>query len=408
MKRMVILFVVLLIAVLAGVAIEKDPGYVLIAYRQWTIETPLWFALAAVVLSFIFLSFLFRLCRGAGLLSQRFNRWRQRRKIKRSHSNTSRGLIELTEGNWLTAEKYLLKALPSSDTPLINYLAAARAAQQRGESKLRDQYLREAQQSMPDAKVAIELTQAQLQLANGQDEQALATLQHLHSLVPKHAYVLQLLHNIYIKLKDWDKLREIMPKLHRYHVFNRDELHDTQVMMYQGLLAQASKQKDLTALQTIWHEFPRALRKDPDMVARYATLLIEQDAASAAEVELRYCLKKQFDEQLVTLYGLAEGDDPKKQLQVVEGLLKQHPNNPTLLLAAARICLYNQLWGKARSYFENSLNYEARPETYAELAQLVERLGEKQLATEYYRQGLVQLSTRKNTGLPKKSLPKLD
>mgnify|MGYP000727120986 CR=1 FL=1 len=55
------------------------------------------------------------------------------------------------------------------------------------------------------------MTQAELQLADQQLEQALATLKHLRSVAPKHTYVLRLLRRLYEQLGDyletldWDK-----------------------------------------------------------------------------------------------------------------------------------------------------------------------------------------------------------
>lgn len=111
------------------------------------------------------------------------------------------------------SKNHLIQALPNSDTPLLNYLTAARAAQNMGDNQLRDNFLREAQQSMPEAKIAVELTQAELQLSNHQWEQALATLKHLHAIAPRHPYVLMLMMRLYQEVKDWPQLIALLPNL---------------------------------------------------------------------------------------------------------------------------------------------------------------------------------------------------
>src|SRR5690606_39905473 len=58
-------------------------------------------------------------------------------------------------------------------------------------------------------------------------------------------------------------------------------------------------------------------------------------------------------------------------LQAAEALLKQHPQDPLLLLSLGRLCLQAELWGKAREYFEVSLEFSRSPETGAELARLL-------------------------------------
>lgn len=147
------------------------------------------------------------------------NKWHSRRLAQKAQATTRKGLIEYSEGYWQKAKNHLIQALPNTDTPLLNYLTAARAAQKMGDSKLRDHYLREAQQSMPEAKIAVELTQAQLQLANHQWEQALATLKHLQDLAPRHPYVLKLLMNLYEEIKDWQQLIALLPDLKRTTLF---------------------------------------------------------------------------------------------------------------------------------------------------------------------------------------------
>ena len=88
----------------------------------------------------------------------------------------------------------------------------------RGEHERRDAYIRLAHENMPSADVAVSLTQAELQLADHQLEQALATLRHLRSVAPKHTYVLRLLRRLYEQLGDWEHLRELIPELRRRKV----------------------------------------------------------------------------------------------------------------------------------------------------------------------------------------------
>ena len=61
-----------------------------------------------------------------------------------------------------------------------------------------------------------------------------------------------------------------------------------------------------------------------------------------------------------------------------------------LLLTLGRLCVRNRLWGKARIYFESSIGVEPRAETYFELANLLDELGEFGPAREQYRTGLAK------------------
>ncbi len=131
------------------------------------------------------------------------------------------------------------------------------------------------------------------------------------------------------------------------------------------------------------------MQKQIRLVGQYADYLIQRGAAEKAEMLLREILKKTWDDHLAILYGQAAGVDAHKQLAIAENWLKLRPNNAGLLLTLGRLCLRNQLWGKARTYLENSIELEPNAVAYAELANLLERIGERDLAANYYRQGLL-------------------
>jgi HemY protein len=92
------------------------------------------------------------------------------------------------------------------------------------------------------------------------------------------------------------------------------------------------------------------------------------------------------------MYGIVEADDATKQLKRAEKWLQQHGEDPDLLLAAARLCLRNELWGKARSYLETVIALRPTPEAYQELGRLFMHLGDDEAAAEAFRNGLFLVS----------------
>ena len=79
-------------------------------------------------------------------------------------------------------------------------------------------------------------------------------------------------------------------------------------------------------------------------------------------------------------------------MKIAEGWLKEQPNNTDLLLSLARLCKRSELWGKARDYLEAALKLESRSEIYAELAEVLGRLGEHDKSLQFYRQGLLEMT----------------
>lgn len=368
---------------------QRDPGYVLLNYSGWSVETSFSIFLLALILGFSAFHIALRLLSGTWHLPARLAYWRRHRRAIRSRRLTNQGLIALAEGNWVRAEKKLSRAAGNSETPLINYLGAARAAQKQEAEQRRDDYLSQAYQSMPDAELAVGLTQADVQLSQGQAEQALATLRHLRSIAPKHGYVLYLLKKLYEKLQSWDELYELLPELHKCHVLEDDDFDALELRVHRQRLGCSAT---LEGLEEHWQQVPKKLRQSAELLHDYARSQYRLGAEQEAEATLAGYLRKHWDPQLIRLFGQLRGADLNQQLATAEHWLGEHEHHPELLLALGRLCLHNQLWGKARSYLEASHGMEPRAETCCELGNLLQQLGEKEQAAVYFRQGLELVS----------------
>ncbi len=118
------------------------------------------------------------------------------------------------------------------------------------------------------------------------------------------------------------------------------------------------------------------------------------------EKELAATLKSNWNGPLVRLFGLVEASNTTKQLKRAESWLKKHGDDPDLLLAAARLCLRNELWGKARSYLETVISLRPSPEAYREYGALLNQMGEADAAAAAYRDGLGMVAAGPLTAIP--------
>jgi HemY protein len=379
-------FALLLLAVWGTLLVLEDNGYVLIGYGQWSIEGSL--ALIALLDAVLFVAFYLSLRVLSRLwhMPERVAEWRRKRRVQRAQRALTRGLLEMAEGRWKVAERHLTRHVEQSETPLLNYLAAARAAQLQGEHGRRDDYLHLAHESMPSADVAVGLTQAELQLAHQQYEQALATLMHVRSVSPKHNYVLKLLKKLYENLGEWKKLEELLPDLRRRKVISDKEIQVLELKVFGERLKQESDSVD--NLARYWQSIPKELRQDQAMLLEYGNRMLAIGGGPRVEPLLAAFLGKHWHRELVVLYGRIELNDPSHQLAVAEGWLKLYPEDSVLLLTLARLALRNKLWGKARSYLEASIAIAPSPESYQQLGLLLEQLGEHDKASECFRTGL--------------------
>ncbi|MFV0477556.1 MAG: heme biosynthesis HemY N-terminal domain-containing protein [Parahaliea sp.] len=389
-----ILFILALFALLAGVGvvalIENDPGYVMVAFGNYTIETSFWIAaLAVLVLALLFYSII-RLVRR--LLGGRQALKRQRRR--RSSELTNNGLVSFIEGNWSRSRRQLLRGARHSDAPLLNYLVAARASHKLDDQDRMRKYLGEAERNIKaDTGIAVDLTQAEIKLDAGQFEQAAATLVRARRNAARHPYVLALLYRAYMGLEDWDALSELLPDLERHRILSDGQLHGLKRQVYMRRLqvaAQAHGDGAVALLQQRWQELTNSWRQDHDLQRAYIALLITLDAHEEAGQICIRMLKDNWDAELVRLYAFVQAADASKQLMQAESWLNEHSQDAQLLLCLGRLAARNELWGKTRDYLERSYHLQPSAEVCAELGRLLGALGESSISARYYEEGLLR------------------
>jgi HemY protein len=234
----------------------------------------------------------------------------------------------------------------------------------------------------------VALTRAELQLRGGRPQEALATLAPLQQSAAKHPQVLKLLQESYSALRDWPNVLQLLPQLRRLKVLTREQVAALEAQVTASLFEELRAQRQLENLRLRWQKLPRSLERNAEIVAQYTRGLAELGAAAEAEHILRQHLKRDWSEPLVALYGTIAGSDAARQLAHAEQWLAQHPGSAALQLSLGRLAIRNELWGKARDYFEASLNLAEDPQACAELGQLLARLGQHERSSQYYARGL--------------------
>ncbi|MCW8909136.1 MAG: hypothetical protein OQK76_00815, partial [Gammaproteobacteria bacterium] len=275
------------------------------------------------------------------------------------------------------------------DTALLNYLMAARAAQQLGAYERRDEYLRLAHESTPSADIAIGITQAELQLAHKQYGQALATLNYLHQISPKHGYVKKLQARVYQQLGDWDNLHQLLHEIKKHHYLSDDKLETIELETYSGLLTHAIKMNLTDKVSTVWQQVPKKLKHSPQLLTIYVQYLLDHHRDDDAEVLIRNYLDDHWNDVMVAQYSRLNTSNPLNQIETAETWLLGHNRSVVLLTALGKLCIKQSLWGKARSYLETSLDVKPSAEAYLLLAKLLDdKMDEKDKAQSLYQKGL--------------------
>ena len=393
MKIGIIVLVVLFVTVLASQFLLADKGYVAIHFYGYVVEMSVPALLLIVAALFIAIWAVRKIWMAPRRLGETYGRHR----AARSGKKLTRGMIEVAEGNLARGEKLLARAASTSDSPLFNYLQAARAAHLQGKDERRDEWLRMAYQETPEAANAVLLTQCEFQLDRGQYEQALATLRRLDEETKNHSQALALMGRLYYRLEDWDGLADLLPRLRKNAQVRPDWLDTWTERVHREALDKAG---DAAALDAAKQAIPKKLKGTVSLLEAYYEGLLRLGMHDRAEKELAAALRSNWQAPLVRLYGLVEATDVSKQLKKAEGWLKNRDEDVDLLLTAARLCLRNELWGKARSYLETVIALRPTPEAYQEYGTLLTQMGEADAAADAYREGLGMVAPEPLPAIP--------
>ncbi len=145
------------------------------------------------------------------------------------------------------------------------------------------------------------------------------------------------------------------------------------------------KAQDAVALAAYWKQLPEGVRVDPSIAATAARLSPGARRKRRGPGHHRGGAGTRMESGLVALYGEAAGSDAMPQIERAEKWLRTHARDPALLLALGKLCLRQELWGKAQSYIEASLALEPTHDGHMTLAALMERIGRHQEAVQHFR-----------------------
>jgi len=368
-----------------------DPGHVAIRAGSQLFET----TLPVFALMLIGLYVLLRSLAAALTSRRRLAELRAERRRRRARADTQRALLDLAAGNWKRSEELLTRSAGDAESPVVNYLVAARAADLQDAVARRDDWLAHAQEAGPEERAPTLVTLAEMQMRRGQHEAALATLEQLDASGDLNSRGLELMARLSQKLGRGGLLRNLGPRLR-----SAKELPESQV---NELLAQAELEEiralgergDQAAVEAAWNALPRSARRLPQAIVLHARARMDGGAHVDAERALRDLIEETGDASALRLYGELVLPDPLAPLDRAENWLRKRPGDPELLATCARLCLRADLIGKARTYLEASIARKPSAELSLMLADLHDQRGEPALAARVLRDALSRSAGRR-------------
>jgi HemY protein len=213
-------------------------GYVLIQTDNYNIETSVTGLAIILILGVVVLFAIEWLLRRIFRTGAHTRGWFVGRKRRRARKQTEQALLKLAEGDYQQVEKLMSKNADHAEQPVVNYLLAAEAAQQRGDEARANQHLERAAE-LGRRPIPVEITRVRLQLARNENHAARHGIDRLLEITPRHPEVLRLAEQAYIRTGAWGSLLDIIPSMAKAEVGDDEHRDELQRLAWIGLMDQA-------------------------------------------------------------------------------------------------------------------------------------------------------------------------
>ncbi|CCJ95047.1 Homolog of E. coli HemY protein [Cronobacter malonaticus 681] len=239
MLKVLLLFLLLIAGIVVGPMVAGHQGYVLIQTDTWNIETSVTGLVIILILSLVVLFAIEWLLRRLFRTGARTRGWFAGRKRSRARKQTKLALLKLAEGDYQQVEKLMSKNADHAEQPVVNYLLATEAAQQRGDEARANQHLERAAELADNDQIPVEITRVRLQLARNENHAARHGVDRLLEVTPRHPEVLRLAEQAYIRTGAWSSLLDIIPSMQKAGVGDDEHRDALTRQAWIGLMDQA-------------------------------------------------------------------------------------------------------------------------------------------------------------------------
>ena len=371
-----ILFWFLLLAVAAVVAalmVKLNAGYALLVSPPYRVELSLNLLLVLVVGGFFLIYLALRLVTRAVQLPATVREWRRQQKIERARTKQDAAVVALLEGRYGKARQHAEEALQIPGSSGLNAIVAARAA-----IDVRDFEAAKALLGRPDAQatslaVPRLMLEAEMALDEGEPQEALRLLQSLRKEAGMHTAALRLELRALQAARRWNEIPALLEQLVRRKVFDSVQAEHVRVSAQSELIKALSH--DAAGLRDCWNRLPDATRTHPQIARAAAQSFVQLGGDREAVEILANALDREWDSQLVEMYGECRVADSTRQLEQAERWLPLHNQDAVLLRVLGTLCQRQQLWGKAQTYLEASLALDDGWRAHLALGEMLGRLG---------------------------------
>jgi HemY protein len=381
--RSLVWLLALFAAAVAVTLLSHNDGYVSFVHPPYRMEMSLTMFAFTLVALFIAAHWLLQLVSSAIQLPRYVRAFRAERAQSKGRLAMQEALVAFFEGRYAAAEKAAVKAMELGDNSGLNSIIAARAANELREFERRDAYLSEAEGKTVGEQTMRLMAKAEFQLDQKQPQSALSSLKELNdSGIRKHIGALSLELRAQQQSRNWDAVLDVANQLEKRNAINSTL---SSKMRQQAWLEKIKAcAQDGAMLRTVLKQMPDEFKQRNKVAVEAAKAFKQLGECSVARSLLTDSLNKEWSSELVAMYGDCLEGSVVTQIDQAERWLNTHHDDADLLLALGKLCLHQELWGKAQSYLDASLSVRPSREAYTTLAKLAEKLHQPDQAFQYY------------------------
>ena len=389
MLKILLLFALLIAGIVVGPIISGHQGYVLIQTDNYNIETSVTGLVIIMILTMVVLFAIEWLLRRIFRTGAHTRGWFVGRKRRRARKQTEQALLKLAEGDYQQVEKLMAKNADHAEQPVVNYLLAAEAAQQRGDEARANQHLERATELAGDDLIPVEIARVRLQLARNENHAARHGIDKLLEITPRHPEVLRLAEQAYTRTGAWNSLLDILPSMAKANVSDEEHRAALEQQAWIGLMDQTLADRGSDGLREWWQNQNRKTRSQVSLQVAMASLLIESDDHDTAQQIIIDGLKKQYDDRLVMLIPRLKTNNPEQLEKVLRQQIKSVGDRPLLWSTLGQSLMRHGEWQEASIAFRAALKQRPDAFDYAWLADTLDRMHQPEEAALMRRDGLL-------------------
>jgi len=369
-------------AVAAALAAKLTHGYALLVAPPYRVELSLNLLVILAIGGFFALYLLSQMVMRTAELPGRVRAWRAQQKRESARVKQDAAIVALLEGRYGKAQQLAQEALVLPYSTGLAALIAARAAIDVRQFDKAEGFLSRSEAQATSLAVPRLTLSAEIALEQGQPQEALRLLQSLKAEAGMHTAALRLELHALQAARRFADIPPLVGQLVKRKVF--DEAQGEQVRIAAQREQLRSLAHDAAGLRDTWSRLPDATRTEPKIARAAAQSFLQLGGDREAAEIIANALAREWDSDLVDLYGECRLPDATKQIEQAERWLSTHNQDATLLRVLGTLCQRQQLWGKAQTYLEASLALDNHWRTQLALGEMLGRLGKSDEANAHF------------------------